>query len=69
MAAASRCERWGDRVVDCVGLENQCSRKITVGSNPAPTALIGMGCQVLTGSNPVLSALIVIVKFFVFEIK
>jgi hypothetical protein len=32
--------RRGDRVADCAGLENQCARKGTQGSNPCLSARI-----------------------------
>jgi hypothetical protein len=31
--------RRGDRVDDGDGLENRCCRKVTVGSNPTPSAI------------------------------
>ena len=31
-------QRWGAGVVERGGLENRCTRKRTVGSNPTPTA-------------------------------
>ncbi len=39
MCRAAPNPRWGGRVVECSGLENRRGLRVTVGSNPTPTAL------------------------------
>ena len=54
----------GGRAVECTGLENRSCRKATVGSNPTPSARVGMttvegfGCVGKIGMDAVLSSVL-----------
>ena len=45
---ANNNSRRGGRVDDCVGLENQCARKRTVGSNPTPSVDFHIRIPIMT---------------------